>query len=158
MDVFSLIALIANILFLGVNLWLLVRHRREDRAAGDILAREDRIERVVVEYLRLSTVHPIQDSGIHALIVSGVKGLPTSEEIDDALQRIMDRTGTHPLGNDARKLPLASLKEFLTGVTVQGRNTVGYREALAKFGARQTHRAVYASGRTDQDQQSHPRS
>jgi hypothetical protein len=46
MDVFSLIALIANILFLGVNLWLLVRHRREDRAAGDILAREDRIERV----------------------------------------------------------------------------------------------------------------
>ncbi len=133
MDVLNLIGLIANAVFFVANLLLATRHRREDRVAAFSAAREARIERVAAAYVRLSTIHPIQDSGIHALIVAGVKDLSTSEEVGDALGRIVARTGAHPLGGDAKKLASASLKDFFTDVTVQGPNTLGYREALAKY-------------------------
>jgi hypothetical protein len=130
MDKLNLIALILNVVFFGVNVWLLIRRRRKDRAPVTTSTREDRIERVVVEYMHLVTSHV--DTGVHALIVAGVKGLHTSEEIGDAIGRIADRTGTHPLVGDARKLEPASLKDFFAGLTVLGPVTVGEKEALAK--------------------------
>jgi hypothetical protein len=133
MDKPNLIALILNVVFFGVNLWLLFRHRREDRATVTTSTREDRIERVVVEYMHLFTTH--QDTGVHALIVAGVKRLQTSEEISDAIGRIVDRAGTHPLAGEARRLAPASLKEFFAEVTVRGPVTVGEKEALAKIKA-----------------------
>jgi hypothetical protein len=114
-----------------VNLWLLLRHRREERATGTSSSREERIERVVAEYMHLFTSH--QDGGVHALIVAGVKGLHTSEEIGDAINRITDRAGTHPLVGDARRLAPASLKEFFAGLTVLGPVTLGEKETLAKI-------------------------
>jgi hypothetical protein len=130
MDKLNLIALILNVVFFGVNLWLLIRHRREDHAQVTISAREDRIERVVVEYMHLVTSHV--DTGVHALIVAGVKGLHTSEEIGDAISRIADRAGTPPLVGDASRLAPASLKDFFAGLTVIGPVTIGEKEALAK--------------------------
>ena len=134
MDKPNLIALILNVVFFGVNLWLLLGHRREDRATVTTSTREDRIERVVVEYMHLFTTH--QDTGVHALIVAGVKRLQTSEEISDAIGRIVDRAGTHPLAGEARRLAPASLKEFFAEVTVRGPVTVGENEALAKIKAK----------------------
>jgi len=134
MDKPNLIALILNVVFFGVNLGLLFRHRREDRATVTTSTREDRIERVVVEYMHLFTTH--QDTGVHALIVAGVKRLQTNEEISDAIRRIVDRAGTHPLVGEARALAPASLKEFLAEVTVRGPVTVGEKEALAKIKAK----------------------
>ena len=133
MDKPNLIALILNVVFFGVNLWLLFRHRREDRATVTTSTREDRIERVAVEYMHLFTTH--QDTGVHALIVAGVKRLQTSEEISDAIRRIVDHAGTHPLVDEARRLAPASLKEFFAEVTVRGPVTVGEKEALAKIKA-----------------------
>jgi len=130
MDKLNLIALILNVVFFGVNLWLLIRHRREDRTTVTASTHEDRIERVVAEYMHLFTTH--QDTGVHALIVAGVKRLRTSEEISDAIGRIVDRAGTHPLVGDARRLAPASLKEFFAEVTVRGPVTIGEKEALAK--------------------------
>ena len=95
MDKLNLIALILNAVFFAVNVWLLIRHRRKDRALVTTSTREDRIERVIAEYMHLVTSHV--DTGVHALIVAGVKGLHTSDEIGDAISRIADRTGTHPL-------------------------------------------------------------
>lgn len=130
MDKLNLIALILNVVFFAVNVWLLVRHRREDRTAATTSTREDRIKRVVAEYMHLFTTH--QDTGVHALIVAGVKRLQTSEEISDAIGRIADRAGTHPLVGEARGLARASLKEFFAEVTVRGPVTIGEKEALAK--------------------------
>lgn len=130
MDKPNLIALILNVVFFGVNLWLLFRHRREDRATVTTSTREDRIDRVVVEYMHLFTTH--QDTGVHALIVAGVKRLQASEEISDAIGRIVDRAGSHPLVGEARGLAPASLKEFFADVMVRGPGTFGEKEALAK--------------------------
>ena len=130
MDVLNLIGLSVNVIFFGVNLWLLIRHRREDRAATTTSTSEDRIDRVVAEYMHLFTTH--QDTGVHALIVAGVKRLHTSGEISEAISRITDRAGIHPLVGDARKLAPASLKEFFADVTVRGPVTLGEKEALAK--------------------------
>jgi hypothetical protein len=130
MDKLNLIALILNAVFLGVNVWLLIRHRRKDRAPVTTSTRDDRIERVVAEYMHLVTSHV--DTGVHALIVAGVKGLHTSDEIGDAISRIADRTGTHPLVGDARRLAPASLKDFFADLTVLGPVTIGEKEALAK--------------------------
>ncbi len=130
MDKLNLSALILNVVFFGVNVWLLIRHRREDRTTVTTSTREDRIERVVVEYMHLFTTH--QDTGVHALIVAGVKRLQTSDEISDAIGRIVDRAGTHPLVGEARRLAPASLKEFFADVTVRGPVTIGEKEALAK--------------------------
>jgi hypothetical protein len=134
MDKLNLIALIFNVVFFGVNLWLLIRHRREDRTTVTTSTSEERIERVVAEYMHLFTTH--QDTGLHALIVAGVKRLQTSEEIGHAIGRIVDRAGTHPLVAEARRLAPASLKEFFAEVTVRGPVTLGEKEALAKFSAR----------------------
>ena len=134
MDVLNPIGLIVNVVFFVVNLWLLRRHRRQGRATVTTATREDRIERVVAEYMHLFTTH--QDAGVHALIVAGVKRLQTSEEISDAIGRIMDRAGTHPLVGEARRLAPASLKEFFADVTVRGPVTLGEKEALAKFSTR----------------------
>jgi hypothetical protein len=130
MDKLTLSALVLNVIFFGVNLWLLFRLRRAVFAPVTTSTREDRIERVVVEYMHLFTTH--QDTGVHALIVAGVKRLQTSEEISDAIGRIVDRAGTHPLVGEARKLSPASLKEFFAEVTVRGPVTIGEKEALAK--------------------------
>src|SRR5712692_2137485 len=130
MNVLNLIGLIANVVFFAVNLWLLIRHRREDRATVTTSTSEDRIERVVAEYMHLFTTH--QDTGVHALIVAGVKRLQTNGEISDAIARILDRAGTHPLVGEARRLAPASLKEFFAEVTVRGPVTIGEKEALAK--------------------------
>jgi hypothetical protein len=81
--------------------------------------------------MHLFTTH--QDTGVHALIVAGVKRLRTSEEISDAIGRIVDRAGTHPLVGDARRLAPASLKDFFAGLTVLGPVTIGEKEALAKI-------------------------
>ncbi|MGH7305016.1 MAG: hypothetical protein ACRELZ_17170 [Candidatus Rokuibacteriota bacterium] len=131
MDKLNLIALILNVVFFGVNVWLLVRHRRAGRALVTTSTREARIERVVREYMHLVTSHV--DTGVHALIVAGVKGLHTSEEISDAIGRIADRAGTHPLVGEARRLAPGSLKEFFAAVTVRGPITLGEQEALAKI-------------------------
>jgi hypothetical protein len=131
MNVLNLIGLIANVVFFAVNLWLLIRHRREDRATVTTSTSEDRIERVVAEYMHLFTTH--QDTGVHALIVAGVKRLQTNGEISDAIARILDRAGTHPLVGEARRLAPASLKEFFAEVTVRGPVTIGEKEALAKI-------------------------
>jgi len=80
--------------------------------------------------MHLATSHV--DTGVHALIVAGVKGLHTSDEIGDAISRIADRTGTHPLVGDARRLAPASLKDFFADLTVLGPVTIGEKEALAK--------------------------
>ena len=133
MDKLNLIALILNAVFLGVNVWLLIRHRRKDRAPVTTSTREDRIERVVAEYMHLATSHV--DTGVHALIVAGVKGLHTSEEMADAISRIADRTGTHPLVGDARRLAPASLKGFFADLTVLGPVTIGEKEALERIKA-----------------------
>jgi hypothetical protein len=134
MDVLNLIGLIVNVVFFVVNLWLLIRHRRQDRISVKTSTREARIEQVVAEYMHLFTTH--QDTGVHALIVAGVKRLQTSEEISDAMRRIVDRAGTHPLVGEARRLAPASLKEFFAEVTVLGPVTLGEKEALAKFSTR----------------------
>src|SRR5437879_409062 len=102
----NLIALILNVVFFGVNVWLLIRHRRKARAPVTTSTREDRIERVVAEYMHLATSHV--DTGVHALIVAGVKGLHTSEEMADAISRIPDRTDPHPFAGDAGRLSPAS--------------------------------------------------
>jgi hypothetical protein len=133
MDKLNLIALIFNVVFFGVNVWLLVRQRREDRVGVTALAREDRIERVVGEYMHLFTTH--QDTGVHALIVAGVKRLRTNEEISDAISRITDRAGTYPLVGEVRRLAPDSLKPFFAEVTVRGPVTIGEKEALAKLSA-----------------------
>ena len=130
MDKLNLIALILNVVFFGVNLWLLTRHRRAGRGPVTTPTREDRIERVVGEYMHLVTSHV--DTGVHALIEAGVKRLQTSEEISDAIGRIVDRGGPHPLVGEARRLAPASLKEFFAEVTVRGPITLGEKEALAK--------------------------
>jgi hypothetical protein len=80
--------------------------------------------------MHLFTTH--QDTGVHALIVAGVKRLRTSEEISDAISRIADRAGSYPLVGEARRLAPASLKEFFAEVTVRGPVTIGEKEALAK--------------------------
>ena len=49
MDNLNFIALILNAVFFGVNVWLLIRHRRKDRAPVTTSTREDRIERVIAE-------------------------------------------------------------------------------------------------------------
>jgi hypothetical protein len=133
-DILNLIGLVANVVFFIVNLVLYFKQRREERATENISASETRIERVVAHYVRLSTVHPIQDSGIHALIVSGVKDLASTDEISEALRRIVDRTGSHPLGRDASRVPTAALKNFYSGISVRTNETIGYQEALAKYG------------------------
>jgi hypothetical protein len=134
MDMLNLSGLILNVFFFGVNVWLLIRHRREGRTRVMTSRRDDRIERVVSEYMHLLTTH--QDTGVHALIVAGVKRLQTSEEISDAIGRIVDRAGTHPLVGEARRLAPSSLKEFFADVTVRGPVTLGEKEALAKFSPR----------------------
>ena len=134
MDKLNLIALVLNVVFFGVNLWLLIRHRREDRTTVTTSTSEDRVGRVVAEYMHLFTTH--QDTGVHALIAAGVKRLQTNEEISDAIRRIVDRAGTHPLVGEARGLAPAALKEFFAEVTVRGPATVGEKEALAKIKAK----------------------
>jgi hypothetical protein len=134
MDALNLIGLIVNVVFFVVNLWLLIRHRRQHRTTVTPAMREHRIEQVVAEYMHLFTTH--QDTGVHALIVAGVKRLQTNEEISDAIGRIVDRAGTHPLVGEARGLGPASLKEFFANVTVLGPVTLGEKEALAKFSTR----------------------
>ena len=125
----NLAGLIANIVFFIVNF----RIANKDRATKEASAREDRIVRVVADYVGLATTH--QDSGIHALLVAGIKELHDSDEIQDALRRITERAGAHPLEQAFQRVPRARLKAFFQEVTTQGFNTLGYREALTKFTA-----------------------
>ncbi len=93
------------------------RDRAEDQAAREAAERERRISHVVEGYLRLATGLQVHDTGVHALIVAGVKELRDSEEIEVALRRIVKRVGVGTFGADLRGLKPADLKGFFDSKT-----------------------------------------
>ncbi len=140
----SFVVLVVTVIFFIVSQSTARRNRREDRAnrrqertedraSREAAERERRISNVVEGYVRLATGHPIQDGGIHALIISGVRELRDDGEIRDAMQLIVARTGAHPLGADGLRLNPGCLKAFVHEVGIDGPNTLGYQEALEKF-------------------------
>ena len=122
----ALASVVAGLIFFIANWFLTKRNRREDQA-------DRRISAVADAFVRVSTTHPIQYQGIQALLLAGVKGLQDNEEIHRALQRIVERTGRHPLGEDGERLDRGSLMAFFKEVQI---NLVNYKQALEKYRAK----------------------
>lgn len=88
------------------------RYRQEDQRQRAALERRQRIDRVVEAYLALALAHPPLDTGERALVKAGVHDLRDDAEIDEALSKIADRTGRHPLGRRAPDIERAGLKAY----------------------------------------------
>jgi hypothetical protein len=93
------------------------RDRVADQAAREASERERRISNIVEGYLRLAAGPVVQDTGVHALVVAGVKELRDSEEIEDALRRIVKRVGAGTFGAELRGLKPEDLKKFFDSKT-----------------------------------------
>jgi len=102
---------VTGLVFLWVNAHLNAKVRR----AAD---REQRISRVVDAYVRTVTTHPIQYQGKQALVVAGAKSLRDNSEVLEALRRMTENIGKHPLGGDARTVAPETMKSFIDGLTV----------------------------------------
>jgi hypothetical protein len=133
-------SMVTGALFFVANWCLTSRNRRADQRQRMRDRRDDqrqrRIADVVGAYIRLASGHPVQDNGIHALIIAGAKSLQTNDEIQEVFDRIAEAVGHHPLGPDGARLNPVALKAFVQEIIVQGPNTPNYQQVLAKYSTR----------------------
>jgi hypothetical protein len=90
-----------------------------------------RVNGVVSSYVQMD--NELQDSGLHALLVSGARGLGTNEECWEAVRMIEERTGNSVLPEDLVALGNIDLKSFLSELRVEGPQIPNYLSVLKSF-------------------------